>query len=76
MFGHDMAFGGLFMWSFWLILLILVIVIIRAISSGFCASCGSQRLTDETPLDILRNCYVRGEINDEEFKRKREELEK
>jgi putative membrane protein len=76
MFGHDMAFGRLFMWSFWLILLVLVIVMIRTISSGSCAGCGSQRSTDETPLDILRNRYVRGEIDEEEFKRKREEMEK
>jgi putative membrane protein len=74
--GHEMAFGGLFTWIFWLILLVLVIVMVRTIRSGCCASCGSKRSIDETPLDILTKRYVRGEIDEEEFKRKRDDLEK
>ena len=75
MFAHDgsMVFGGFFMWFVWLVLLMLILVIVRAaISAGH----RTRPPTDPSPLDILRARYARGEIDDDEFQRKRQELEK
>jgi putative membrane protein len=38
-------------------------------------SCGMRRGQDETPLDILKKRYARGEIDKEEFDRRKRDLE-
>jgi len=63
--------GG--MWIFWILLIIVVVVLIRALT-GRTADAPVQR--HETPLEILKTRYARGEINEEEFKHRRSELEK
>lgn len=75
MFDHDggMVFGGVFVWLFWLVLIVLIVVVVRAVAGGT----GSNRSgIEETPLEILRKRYARGEIDEEEFNRKRRELER
>ncbi len=76
MFTHDgsmMAFGGGFMWIFWLILLVVLVFIIKAV---FASNSGTGPRLNDSPLDILKERYARGEIDDEEFNRRRIELEK
>jgi putative membrane protein len=77
MFSNDggMFFGGVFMWIFWLILLVLVVFAIRAVAGSAGAGSGTSQSTDESPLEILKKRYARGEIDEEEFKRRRRELE-
>jgi len=65
----GMVFGGLFMWVLWLILIVIVIVVVKAFMGG------GGRTTPESPMDILRKRYARGEIDEEEFKRRRRDLE-
>jgi putative membrane protein len=74
MFGHDggMFFGGALMWLFWLVLIVLIVVVVRAVASGT----GNRSGIEESPLEILRKRYARGEIDEEEFNRKRRELER
>jgi len=58
----------------WLIILILVgvgIYILLKVSK----SKGSDDSIDEKPLDILNKRYARGEIDKEEFERKKRDLE-
>ena len=78
MFGHEggMMFGGLFMWVFWVILLALIVVIIRAVLTGITRDKNNKQLQKDTPLDILKTRYARGEIDDEEFERHRRQLER
>jgi len=78
MFTHDgsmMAFGGFSMWIFWLFLLVVVVFIIKAVAGGNSGSSSSPRLND-SPLDIFKERYARGETDEEEFTRRRIELEK
>ena len=78
MFGHEggMMFGGPFMWVLWVILLALIVVIIRAVFIGITPGKDNKQLQKETPLDILKIRYARGEIDEEEFERRRRELER
>lgn len=68
----GMFFGGGFMWIFWLVAIVVLVVAVKALTNG-----GSQ--TDEmkqySALDILKKRYASGEIDEEEFKRRRKELQ-
>ena len=61
--------GGGFMWIFWLFIILVIILLIK-VSSGKSSS-NEQR---ETPLEILEKRYARGEIDEEEFQRRKKEL--
>lgn len=73
MFGHDgwLGFGGGFMWLFWLLIIVVLIAVAKmAMGTGT----GSSAPRDESPLDILKKRYARGEIDEEEFEKRRREL--
>ncbi len=74
--GHEggWMFGGGFMWIVWILLIVLLVWVIRAAAGGG-SSGSSPPPPSETPLDILKKRYARGEIDDEEFERRRRELE-
>lgn len=62
---------GIFWWLFWLALLVLVIVlIVRLVRGGSFPSA----TRDETPLDILKKRYARGDIDREEFEEKKRDV--
>ncbi len=73
MYNHSfgMGFGGGFMWLFW----ILLIVIVIWFSKDFFIS--NRKLTDhsKTALEILKERYVKGEIEQDEFAQKKKDLE-
>jgi putative membrane protein len=74
MFGHDgwMGFGGGFMWVFWILLIVIVVWAVKAVAGG-----GSTPPShEESPMEILKKRYARGEIDEEEFERRRKELER
>lgn len=73
--GSDggMIFGGGFMWVFWLLLIVLAAVIVKALIGGPSRSGPSGK---ETPIEILERRYASGEIDEQEFERRRQELEK
>ena len=76
MFTHDgsmMTFGGVSMWIFWLFLLVVLMFIIKAV---FGSNSGENRSLGVSPLDILKKRYANGEIDEEEFTKRRIELEK
>lgn len=63
-----MGFG---MWLFWLAVLGLIFLVIKAIMGP-----GSSQSSGESPLDILKKRYANGEIDEEEYRRRKTELEK
>jgi putative membrane protein len=71
--GHMMTYGygGGFMWLIVLVLVGVVIYFWFQVSK----SKGSDGSIIETPLDILKKRYAKGEIDKEEFDRKKKDLE-
>lgn len=66
----DFSYGGIFMWVLFLILITVVIyLVIKATKTkGFVAS------TAESPLEILKKRYVKGEITRQEFEKMKKDL--
>ena len=62
-------FGGGFMWIFWIVLVVLVIWIVQG-SMG-----NNNSASGDSALEILKKRYAKGEIDKDEFERKRKELE-
>lgn len=69
--GWGMGFGGIGMILFWAPVIIGVVVLARWLVSGPSGG-GSSR--EKTALDILKERYARGEIEREEFERKKRDL--
>ncbi len=72
--GHMMNFGygGGFMWILLLVVLgVLIYFLLQASKSK-----GSDRSVTETPLDILKKRYAKGEITKEEFDRIKADIER
>lgn len=67
-----MFFGGGFMWIFWLLLIAVVLIVIKATLAG---TSQRWRPKDDSPIGILKKRYANGEIDEEEFNRRRKELE-
>jgi putative membrane protein len=66
--GGGMWFGGGFMWIFWILLIVIVIWVINNTTRG--------TKKEDSPLDILKKRYARGEIDEQEYESRRKELEK
>jgi putative membrane protein len=72
--GHEgwFGFGGGFMWLIWIFIIIAIIWGIKmTIGNG-----ASGSSSPDSPLEILKKRYARGEIDEEEFNHRRQELEK
>lgn len=71
MFSDGMIFGGgVLMWVFWFVVLVVLIYVVKLIFGSV-----NRNATDkEEPLDILKKRYARGEIDDEEFERRKKQL--
>ena len=70
MFNHDgWLFGG-GMWLMWIVFIVLLGLVIKYLAAG-----GTASREADSPLDILKKRYARGEIDDEEFERRRKPLE-
>jgi putative membrane protein len=65
--GHSLGFGGAFMWLFWILLIIVIAWALKAILAGN----SKASMTEKAPLEILEDRLARGEIDEQEFERKR-----
>jgi putative membrane protein len=71
MMNYGFGYGGMFMWLIFAILTGVVIYFIMQSSK----SKDSAGPAQDTPLDILKKRYAKGEINKEEFDRIKKDLE-
>lgn len=70
--GGHFFYGGGIMWLFWILIIAGIIFVFLNMSRG---SFNNPPQKKESPLDILKKRYARGEIEEEEFERRRKELE-
>lgn len=71
-YGHMMDYwrGGVIMWLLLLVLIVVVVYfLVRASGAG-----GWRPSPNETPLDILKKRYARGEITKEQFDEMKKDL--
>ena len=64
-----MGFGGGFMWIFWILLIVAVVLLIKAFVGP-----GRNESRPTDALEILRQRYARGEIDEDEFERRKQKL--
>lgn len=68
MYGFEHVGAGWGMLLFWLVPILLVALLVRYVLGE------RSGRTEQTPLDILKTRYARGEIDEEEYQRKKREL--
>ncbi|MGM0643411.1 MAG: SHOCT domain-containing protein [Thermodesulfobacteriota bacterium] len=66
------GFGGIFMW---IILIVIAAVIIYFVINRSKTTGDSENSTGESPTEILKKRYAKGEITKEEFDRVKKEIE-
>ncbi len=70
-YGWAMGFGWIYMIIFWAVIILIVVYLVKTFGNRW----GSE-VRRETPLEILKRRYARGEITREEFERMKGELRK
>jgi len=68
----TMLFGGGFMWLVWIFIIVVVVLIVKIIINTDQRPDNSHK---DDPVEILKIRLARGEIDENEFQRKRKELE-
>ncbi len=71
---HDWGFHGPGMWLGWIIGLIVVIAIIWIIVRALGRSDSRNITAGKSALEILKERYARGEIDKEEFEKRKKDL--
>ncbi len=70
-FGHGWWFVGGLAWLFWIALVVGLIFFIKWVGQQNKAR---ETKAGETPLDVLKMRYAKGEIEKEEFEQKKRDL--
>jgi putative membrane protein len=71
-FGHGMGIGMGWGWIIGLVVLVLIVLlIVRSIGPNTAEKSPAE---GESPLDVLKKRYARGEIDKEEFEEKKRDL--
>jgi putative membrane protein len=70
--GGGMGFGGFFMILFWGLIILGIIAAFKWIAGN---DTGANGPAQKSALDILKERYARGEIDEQEFQQKRRDLE-
>lgn len=64
-------FGGGFMWLFWILLIVVILWAIKMVADSGSHSAESRK----SALDVLKERYARGEIDQEEYEQKKKALD-
>ncbi|OHE23319.1 MAG: hypothetical protein A3J94_01335 [Syntrophus sp. RIFOXYC2_FULL_54_9] len=67
----SFGYGGMFMWMLLIVILIAALVYWLAME----AKSKTKGMSGETPLDILKKRYAKGEITRDEFEKMKKDLE-
>ena len=67
----NMGFGGIFMWVFWFFWIVVIVWAVVIVAGGRKQPSAKQK----TALDILKERYAKGEIDQQEFAQKRKDLD-
>ncbi|HHH38009.1 MAG TPA: SHOCT domain-containing protein [Sedimenticola sp.] len=70
---YGMGFGGPLMWIIWILLAVFIFWVLKSLFGGSDGRTGGS--PPGTPLEILKQRFARGEIDEEEFRRRRQVLE-
>lgn len=68
--GH-LFYGGGIMWVFWILIIVGIFFLFQTIAKRNSGGSADK----ETPMEILKKRYARGEIEEEEYERRKKELE-
>lgn len=68
--GGFMGFGGIWMVLWWVLIIVGIVVLVKWLSS----SSGSTGQGSSRALEILKERYARGEIDEQEYQKKKQEL--
>ena len=71
-YGGGMGFGGIGMILFWGLIIFAVVMLARGV--GGWSSGGARRGGESSALEILRERYAKGEIDQAEFEQKKRDL--
>jgi len=67
----NMWFGGGFMWIFWIFLIVIIVWAVKAMTGN---SSDNKNASQDSPIDILKKRYAKGDINEDEYKRRLKDL--
>lgn len=68
----NMTGMGIVMWIFWVVVFIAVVLLIKVLISSNNKQISSS---SQSPIQTLKKRYVNGDIDDEEYERRKKELE-
>lgn len=68
-YGGMMGFGGIFALLFWVLLIVAVVAAAR-----WLFSLSGDKALPESPLEILNRRYAAGEIDDEEYQKRKKAI--
>lgn len=75
--GYGMAggfgFGGIFMILWWVLIIVGIVVLVKWIATSSSGGVGHSG-GDSKALDILKQRYARGEIDEQEFQKRKRDL--
>jgi putative membrane protein len=68
----NMTGMGIGMWIFWVVVFIVVVLLIKILISS-----NNRQIfnSSQSPIEILKKRYANGEIDNEEYERRKKELE-
>jgi putative membrane protein len=69
--GHGYGFGGIFMVLWWVLVVVGIVVLVIWLTKATSGRVGAGR---DKALDILKERYARGEIDEQEFEKKKRDL--